>query len=196
MSDAGDFVDAALQLEASRQRALADEARIGTDLKFYGASVGAVRGTIRDVGHRYPGLGHDEITALSSELWRAPVFERRLAAIVLLQSHVGLLDNSDLTRLEGFLREARTPALDRWSADANPWLRRAALVSPLRAFRAGGGDWDAFARRACAALEVTSDDEAVREAVRGAVSVVTDELARTRPDLAADIRSLRSGGGD
>lgn len=89
MSDAGDFVDAALQLEASRQRALADEARIGTDLKFYGASVGAVRGTIRDVGHRYSGLGHDEITALSSELWRAPVFERRLAAIVLLRSQAG-----------------------------------------------------------------------------------------------------------
>ena len=157
MSDACDFVDVALRLEASWQRALADAARIGTDLKFYGASVGAVRGTIRDVGHRYPGLGHDEITALSSELWRAPVFERRLAAIVLLQSHVGLLDNSDLTRLEGFVREARTPALAdplaidviiplvealdgsgrsranvalaRWSADSNPWLRRAAALT-------------------------------------------------------------------
>ena len=155
MSDAGDFVDAALQLESTGQRALADGSRIGTDLQFYGASVGAVRGTIRDVAHRYPGLGHDEITALSSELWHPPVFERRLAAIVLLQTHVRLLDNSDLTRLEGFLRDARTPALAeplsrevispligsldapgrtranialaRWAADSNPWLRHAAL---------------------------------------------------------------------
>ena len=156
MSDAGDFVDAALQLEATGQRALAEEARIGTELRFYGASVGAVRGTIRDVGHRYPGLGHDEITTLSSELWAVPVFERRLAAIVLLQTHVRQLHNSDLTRLEGFLRDARTPALAdplitdvigpliesldapamiranvallRWSADSNPWLSRAALL--------------------------------------------------------------------
>jgi hypothetical protein len=154
VSDAGDFVDAALQLEATWQRALADEGRIGSDLQFYGASVGAVRGTIRDVGRRHPDLGHDEITALSSELWRPPVFERRLAAVVLLQTHVRRLRGSDLTRLEGFLRDARTPALAdpliadvlvplvegldapargrvnvalaRWSVDGNPWLRRAA----------------------------------------------------------------------
>jgi len=155
MSDAGDFVDATLQFESTWQRALADEARIGTDLKFYGTSVGAVRSTIRNAAQRYPGLGHDEITALSSELWHPPVFERRLAAIVLLQTHVRLLDNSDLTRLEGFLRDARTlalaepligevispliggldvqgrtranRALARWSTDSNPWLRLAAM---------------------------------------------------------------------
>jgi len=164
MSDAGDFVDAALQLEATWQRALADEARIGSDLQFYGASVGAVRGTVRDVGRRYPGLGHDEITALSSEIWRPPVFERRLAAIVLLQTHVRLLGNSDLTRLESFLREARTPeladpliadvlvplierldapargranvALARWSVDGNPWLRQAVARLPPRGGKA------------------------------------------------------------
>ena len=156
MSHAGNFVVAALQLEATWQRALADEDRIGSGLQFYGASVGAVRGTIRDVGHRYPGLGRDEIAALASELWGVPVFERRLAAIVLLQTHVRLLDNSDLTRLEGFLRDARTTALadplardvivplvealdapsrsranlaiGRWAADSNPWLRRAAVT--------------------------------------------------------------------
>ncbi|MBG6106949.1 DNA alkylation repair protein [Frigoribacterium sp. CG_9.8] len=155
MSDAGAFVDAALQLESTWQRARADGLGIGTNLQFYGASVGAVRGTIRNVAQRYPGLGHDEITALSSELWHPPVFERRLAAIVLLQTHVRLLDNSDLTRLERFLRDARTPALAdplirevisplvggldapgraranialaRWATDTNPWLRGAAL---------------------------------------------------------------------
>ncbi|QNE47464.1 DNA alkylation repair protein [Glaciihabitans sp. INWT7] len=154
MSDAGGFVDAALQLEATWQRAITDEARIGSHLQFYGASVGAVRGTIRAVTLRYPGLGHDEITALASELWGGAVYERRLAAVVLLQTHVRRLDNSDLTRLEGFLREALTPALadplivdvivplfrsldggsraranvavQRWTSDENPWLRQAA----------------------------------------------------------------------
>jgi hypothetical protein len=112
MSAAGEFVDATLQREGTGERADADRARLaGSGLGFYGASVGAVRGTIRDAARRYPGLGHDEITALSSELWAVPVYERRLAAIVLLQRHVGLLRSSDLTRIEGFLRQARVPAL-------------------------------------------------------------------------------------
>jgi hypothetical protein len=154
MSAAGDFVDTTLQNEGSWYRADADRARLGGDLDFYGASVGAVRGTIRDAGRRYPRLGHDEITALSSELWAVPVFERRLAAIVLLQSHVRVLRASDLTRIEGFLRQAALPALveplvsdvvvplitgldaaartralaviDRWTAEPAAGLRRAA----------------------------------------------------------------------
>jgi hypothetical protein len=112
MSAAGEFVDAALQYESTWERAEIDRDRVGgTGLTFYGASVGAVRGTIRDAGRRYPGLGHDEITLLSSELWALPVFERRLAAVVLLQTHVRLLRASDLTRIEGFLRQAEVPAL-------------------------------------------------------------------------------------
>ncbi|MET0955047.1 MAG: DNA alkylation repair protein [Cryobacterium sp.] len=160
MSAAGEFVDATLQYESSWQRAEADRARLGGELAFYGASVGAIRGTIRDAGRRYPGLGHDDITALSSELWAVPVFERRLAAIVLLQTHLGMLRASDLTRIEGFLRQAGLPALidplatdvvaplilalaaadraratavaDRWATEPGAGLRRAAeLVQAL-----------------------------------------------------------------
>lgn len=154
MSAAGEFIDATLQRESSWERADADRARLGGDLSFYGASVGAVRGTIRDAGRRYPGLGHDDITALSTELWAVPVYERRLAAVVLLQSHVRMLRASDLTRIEGFLRNAQLPALidpltadvvrplfdaltgpargraqivlDRWAQDPSGELRRAA----------------------------------------------------------------------
>ncbi|TFC84215.1 DNA alkylation repair protein [Cryobacterium cheniae] len=156
MSDAGSFVDATLQAEGDSYRAAAAQQRLGSDLRFYGASVGAVRGTIRDVSRRHPGLTHDEITALSSELWAVPVFERRLAAVVLLQSNVRMLDNSDLTRIEGFVRSAglrelvdplavdvvapllaRLDApgrargqgvLDRWAGDGDQWVRRAALL--------------------------------------------------------------------
>ena len=156
MSDAGSVVDATLQAEGDPYRAAAAQARLGGDLRFYGASVGAVRGTVRDVARRHPGLTHDEITALSSELWAVPVFERRLAAVVLLQSNVRVLDNSDLTRIEGFVRSARLRelvdplavdvvgplmerldapgrarariVLDRWAGDSDRWLRRAALL--------------------------------------------------------------------
>jgi 3-methyladenine DNA glycosylase AlkD len=160
VSAAGDFVDAALQREGDQYRASEAKVRLASDLHFYGASVGAVRGTVRDAGRRYPGLTHDEVTALSSELWARPVFERRLAAVVLLQSNVGLLVNSDLTRIEGFVREAQLKELvdplaahvvgplmsglqgherqraeaviGRWARETNEWLRRAAMVSQLR----------------------------------------------------------------
>ena len=115
---AAEFIDRTLQAEASEWRADADAERIGGGLRFYGASVGAVRGTVRDAGRRHPGMTHDEVTALASELWSPPVYERRLAAIVLLQRHVGMLRGSDLTRIEQLLRDARVPDLvDPMAAD-------------------------------------------------------------------------------
>ncbi|QQQ60985.1 DNA alkylation repair protein [Paenarthrobacter ureafaciens] len=156
MSDAGEFIDYTLQRESSWEKAFAIRERVGPGLKVYGASVGAVRGTVRDALKRYKNLDHDQITALSSELWAEPVFERRLAAVVLLQSKAPLLDNTDLTRLEGFFRNAGSQELTdplahhvlwplvqrldgqnrlraervlaRWAADPDPALRRAAAV--------------------------------------------------------------------
>lgn len=214
MSDAGDFIDLALQRESSWSRAEESEARHGGGHRYYGASVGAVRGTVRDALRRHPGLTHDEVTALSSELWEVPVYERRLAAVVLLQSSVGLLTNTDLTRIEGFVRSARLGALvdplavdvvgpliegldvvgrvradsvlDRWARDPAGWLRRAALLSPLRALRAGAGDWPRFVRHA--RLTPPSPPGQNHEDDGGAiaaeaVSLVLAETARHRPDL-------------
>ena len=180
MSEAGEFIDRALQRESSWRRAEESEARHGGGHRFYGASVGAVRGTVRDALRRHPELAHDDITALSSELWDVPVFERRLAAVVLLQSSVRLLTNTDLTRIEGFVRSSRMAALvdplavdvvgpliagldtigrvradsvlDRWVRDPDGWVRRAALLSPLGELRAGAGDWPRSVRHAKSVL--------------------------------------------
>jgi hypothetical protein len=157
MTTPAEFIDRTLQVEGSEVRADAAADRIGKGLRFYGASVGAVRGTVRDADRRYPGMSHDEVTALSSELWSEPVYERRLAAIVLLQRHLSVLRGNDLTRIEQFLRDARVAELvdplvvdvvrplldrlaeseatrarriiDRWSASDDPNLRRAAGLS-------------------------------------------------------------------
>ncbi|MEC5182222.1 DNA alkylation repair protein [Arthrobacter sp. CG_A4] len=212
MSDAADFIDLALQRESSWLRAEEMQARLGgsasgTGLTFYGASVGAVRGTLRDALRRYTELAHDDITALSSELWDVPVFERRLAAIVLLQSSLTLLTNTDLTRVEGFFRSAALrelvdplavdvvgpmitgldvlarvradSVLDRWVQDPDPWLRRAALLSPLRALRSGAGDWDRFVRHARMVLAEAPDGGVAGEAAVHVRSV----LATHRPEL-------------
>ena len=155
-SAAAEFIDRTLQAEGSEWRGDAAAERIGGELRFYGTSVGAVRGTVRDALRRHPGMTHDEVTALASELWSAPVYERRLAAIVLLQRHAALLRGSDLTRLEQMLRDARVAelvdplaadvirpllaALDgaeatrarqviaRWAVEADANLRRAASM--------------------------------------------------------------------
>ncbi|CAN5335037.1 hypothetical protein BH09ACT6_BH09ACT6_08070 [soil metagenome] len=147
ISEAAEYIDSTLQREATWERA-----RIDGEVRYYGASVGAIRGTIRDIHRRYPGMQHDAMVNLASELWADPVFERRLAAIVLLQSRVPLLDNSDLTRIEGFIRSARldtlidplvadvltplialldgldlaraTSVLTRWASDEDPSLGR------------------------------------------------------------------------
>lgn len=153
---AAEFIDRTLRAEASDWRADADAERIGGGLRFYGASVGAIRGTVRDAGRRHPGMTHDDVTSLASELWAEPVYERRLAAIVLLQRHAAMLRASDLTRIEQFLRDARVSELvdplvtdvvrpllerldgqeapraraiiDRWKAEVDPNLRRAASL--------------------------------------------------------------------
>ncbi|GAA2979210.1 hypothetical protein JOD63_002970 [Microbacterium terrae] len=110
-SDAAAFIDRTLRAEASEWRTWADgDASVG-GLRVYGTSIGAIRGTVRDALRRHRDLEHDDITALASELWAVPVFERRLAAVVLLQGQVDTLTGNDLTRIEGFLRDARVPDL-------------------------------------------------------------------------------------
>ena len=156
MREAAEWIDAAIQREATWERADAARERFGARIDSYGASVGSVRAAVRDFLRGHELTAHDDIVALSSELWAEPVFERRLAAIVLLQTHVDLLDNGDLTRLEGFVRSAIVPdlldplvadvvrpmvgslgepgrsraraVLERWAGDADPSLRRAAAA--------------------------------------------------------------------
>lgn len=209
MTEDAEFVAAALEREGAWYRAEAEREQLRSDLEFVGASVGAVRGTVRDLGRRRPGMTRDEAVALASELWRSRVYERRLAAVVLLQEHVDGLDNGDLTRIEGFVRDARlralvdplaldvigplverlsgTPrsradqALDRWAGEQDVWLRRAALLAATRPLRAGGGDWDAFVRRARTAQAAPRGGHDV---VREAVERVRETVHETRPDLA------------
>ena len=131
------FIDRTLRAEGSDERASADAARIGGGLRFYGASVGAVRGAVRDARRRHPELSHDEVTALASELWAEPVYERRLAAVVLLQGQVPTLLVSDFTRLEQLLRSAGARELvDPLVADVvRPLLERLEGADAVRARR-------------------------------------------------------------
>ncbi|MEA3550624.1 DNA alkylation repair protein [Pseudarthrobacter sp. C1] len=165
------FIDRTLQNEGAWYRADDVESRLGGVLSSYGSSVGAVRGTVRDALRKFKELDHDAVLQLASGLWgqpkpgSRPVFERRLAAVVLLQSRAGLLLHSDLTRIEGFLRSAESPEL------VDPLLSD--VVLPLLAGLAGrdrqragvvlarwSQDPDARLRRAAACIGQQSGTEA------------------------------------
>jgi hypothetical protein len=115
---AAEFIDRTLQNEGSWYRADDAATRLGGTLASYGSSVGAVRGTVRDALRKFKVLDHDAVVQLASALWgrprpgTRPVFERRLAAVVLLQAKAAWLRHSDLTRIEGFLRSASTAELE------------------------------------------------------------------------------------
>jgi 3-methyladenine DNA glycosylase AlkD len=74
--------------------------------------------------------------------------------------------------------EAST-VLDRWAGDDDFWLRRSAILALLRPLRAGGGDFERFARYADAMLD---EKEFF---VRKAIGWVLREVAKRRPELVA-----------
>jgi hypothetical protein len=191
VGEAARFVNETLQYEGSPERGEAERQRLGSDLAHYGASIGAVRGVVRDAQRKFRGLGRDDLVALATELWALPVFERRLAAVVLLQARVRELGAHDLTRLEGFVRQARIDALvdslaldvtaplvaqlsgrereraegvlDRWAVEGPVWLARAALL-------AAAGDAGAVRRRADAAASAHPRDPEVGRALTDAAA--------------------------
>ena len=85
-------------------------------------------------------------------LWKDPVFEHRITAVMPLDSFGGPLTPADVTLIERFLRDSKTGALvnelagvvadslverysklnrtlDRWTVGEDFWLRRSALLA-------------------------------------------------------------------
>jgi 3-methyladenine DNA glycosylase AlkD len=195
-------LDAALRAAAHPERSEREKAYLKSDLVHYGVSVPATRAlAVRSGRH----LDHDALVALATELWDqpvdAPVHERRLLGAELLKARVDVLVAADLPLLERLLGQSRTwalvdtiapsvvgplsercpgdvaPWLDRWAADADFWLRRAALLAHLLPLRRGGGDWPRFTRYADPLL---ADREFF---VRKAIGWVLRDTGRRRPDL-------------
>ena len=197
-----DELDAGLRAAGTPERAAGSKAYLKSDLDFYGAPVPAMRALVRELGKAHPGLPRGDVLRLATALWEPRVFERRLLAVLVLEAHGDRLEAADLDLLEAWVREGAmwalvdnisgdvagplvdrvgepvaTATLDRWAADGDVWVRRSALLAHVRALRAGGGDWERFARYADAML-----DE--REFwIRKAIGWVLRDTARRRPDL-------------
>jgi 3-methyladenine DNA glycosylase AlkD len=201
---AAEAIDADLRARGRPDRAAKERAYLKSDLVHYGASVPAIRAAVTSFGAAHPDLGHDDLVALAEVLWSAPVHERRMASVELLDLRSDLLGPSDVVLLERLLRAARTwalvdslaasvvgplvdrhpvelgPVLDRWAVDDDLWIRRSALLSLLLALRRGDGDFERFSRYADSMLE---DREPF---IRKAIGWVLRDTARKRPALVHD----------
>ena len=200
------LVDEQLRAAGTEQRATKEAAYLKSSLRHYGVTVPEIRAVVRPIAKQV--TDHDQLVQLVIMLWDEPrdepVHERRFAAAVLLWQRLDLLSVADLHLIERLVRESETwalvdtlvphpvgsvvetdpdgarPTLDRWAADDNFWLRRAALLAYLVALREGRGDWEQFAAYADAML---TDSEFF---VRKAMGWVCRDTARKRPELVRD----------
>jgi 3-methyladenine DNA glycosylase AlkD len=203
-----DRIEAELRAVGTPDRAASEQRYLKSDLTFRGATVGQTRDVVKAFD-RAVDLDHEGLVALVEALWREPVFERRMAATILLGRHPKHLGSGDLALLERLIRDSKTwalvdglttdvvarirladssvePVLDRWAVDGEFWVRRASLLAELRAGKTGA-DLGPFLRRADAML-----DE--REFfIRKAIGWVLREVGKKRPAEVAAWLAPRTG---
>jgi len=202
-------IEAALRSEADPMRAANEQRYLKSDLDFIGAGMPAMRAAVRAFfGERAP-LEREDALGLAEALWGQPVHERRAAAIEVLRRHLKSLLPEDIALLERLIRESRTWAyvdalaidivgplverhaqlndvLDKWSQDADFWVRRASMLALLKPIRRGAGDFERFARYADSMLEE-------REFfIRKAIGWVLREASKQRPGLVYEWLALRA----
>ncbi|MGH2401685.1 MAG: DNA alkylation repair protein [Candidatus Limnocylindria bacterium] len=191
-----------LRAVGSPERAEAERRYLKSDLAFIGVTVWQIRSAVKEIAGELPELDHDRLIALADGLWAEPVFERRMAAVFLLERFADRLSVDDLPFIERLLRESLTWALvdglagdvvgallpedpvavssvmDRWATDPDFWLRRASLLAELRPIR-DGAPLDRFLARADSMLD---EKEFF---IRKAIGWVLREASKEGPDEVA-----------
>jgi 3-methyladenine DNA glycosylase AlkD len=194
-----DHLERAMAAVGTPERAVGEKRYLKSQLTFLGAMVWQIRAQVKAAVRAMPAPDHDQLVALTDALWSHPVFERRMAATVLLELRTDLLTVGDLPRIERMLRESLTWALvdgmavdvagailaadpdrtvsvlDRWSTDDDFWIRRSSLLAWLRPLR-HGAPLDRFLGYADAMLD---EKEFF---IRKAIGWVLREVGKRRPD--------------
>jgi 3-methyladenine DNA glycosylase AlkD len=197
-------IEQQLRAAGSPERAAGAQNYLKSKLEFAGTTVPRIRAIMTGWRREHPGLTRARLTGLAAALWAGPIFECRLAAIILLADQRQLLEAADASLVEQFLRDAGTWALvdslaadvmgtlvarnpdllgtlDRWATDENFWIRRSALLALLVPLRRG--DPANFGRFAGYADAMLAEKEFF---IRKAIGWVLRETAKRQPDLVAD----------
>jgi 3-methyladenine DNA glycosylase AlkD len=193
-------IESELEAGGSAERAEGEKRYLKSDLNFFGARLGHIRGVAKSVA-KSEEFGHEDLVALVQELWRKPIFELRMTAIILLELHVSEFGPRDLPLIEMFIRESKTWALvdalagdvvskialqhrikqklDRWAKDDDFWVRRSSLLAELKPLKQGA-DFKPFAARA----DVLLDESEFF--IRKAIGWVLREMSKKRPQEVYD----------
>jgi 3-methyladenine DNA glycosylase AlkD len=185
-----------LRAEGTPERAEGEKRYLKSDLEFLGATVWQIRSAVKDLT---PPMDHDTLVATVVDLWAVPIFERRMAAVFLLERNIDRLGVEDLALMERLVRESKTwalvdglagdvlgglvgrdsaavsPVMDRWAGDSEFWIRRSSLLAELGPIR-DGHPLDRFLGRA---------DQMLGEReffIRKAIGWVLREAGKRRPD--------------
>lgn len=198
------LIDREIRAAGSRARAASEQNYLKSSMEFSGTAVPDIRVIVTRWRRAHPALTGQRLVELAAALWDRPIFECRLAAVVLLTDRRRLLGADDAPLVEYFLRTAGTwalvdglaadvmgsiferhaglaGALDRWAADDDFWMRRSALLALLVPLRGGElANWDRFTGYAD---DMLADREFF---VRKAIGWVLRETSKKHPDLVAN----------
>jgi len=193
-------IDVELRHNRNPARAPLEKAYLKSDLDFLGVGLPAMRQIVDVVTREHGGLDRSRLVSLVGILWKQPIFERRMMAVLLLEAFQPLLDRADMALLERLIRQSKTwalvdelaiaiigplverspellPVVDRWATDGDFWVRRSAMLALLRPLRRGRGDFLRFAHYADRMLE---DREFF---IRKAIGWVLRETGKPKPDM-------------
>ena len=204
---AAEAVTEELRLLGTPERAAGSKEYLKSDLEFYGVTVPDMRRVVTSAVRGYPGLDGAAVLAWAAALWRKPVFERRIAAVELLQQAAAagrLAGDDQLAAIEELIRDSRTwalvdglacnvagvmarrhpalswPRIDAWASDGDFWVRRSALLALLPGIRWGKPDLARFTRYA---ESMIAESEFF---IRKAIGWVLREIARRDPEFTAE----------
>lgn len=193
-----------LRAAGSPERAVHEKAYLKSSLEHAGASLPAIRGCAKSVYRAHPEFTGAEVLRLADELWSAPLFERRMAAVMLLDAYHDRFGPNELAEFERFIRDSHTWALldglatdaiarivarapldrsvdailRRWADDRDFWVRRAALLAHLRTL-GRRGSFDGWSRFCEFADEMLDEREFF---IRKAIGWVLREASKQRPE--------------
>ena len=193
-------IESELRRAGTPERAAGEKRYLKSDLTFFGARLAQIRAAAKAIARKGE-LDRGEVVSLATELWSKEIFERRMAAVILLELHVEALGPGDLDTIEELVRESKTWALvdglagdvaggialrhkvkrklDGWAKDPDFWVRRSSLLAELKPLK-NGAPFAPVAARADALL-----DE--REFfIRKAIGWVLRETSKKRPDEVYD----------
>ncbi len=203
----------ALRPLGAPERAAGARAYLKSELEFFGVDTPALRRAARAWLADRRMLPRGELTALAAELWRRPQHEARAFAMELLMARQELLAAADLRLLETLLRRSgswayvdalaihvvgplveRHPeleaALDRWAVDGDFWIRRSALLAPMRPLGRAAAPSTAWRRWTRRADPMLGEREFF---IRKALGWVLREVGKRHPRRVADYLARRLG---